>query len=208
MSNEIVPRLTLGDRMTYAKALAASNLLPQTYQKHPENVLVAMEYGDALGLAPMVAIQQISVIQGKPTMSAQLMGALVRKAGHRLRVIVHDNGAVEAQIVRADDPEFTFRAVWTMERAKSAGLGGKGSWSTYPLAMLKARAITEVCRDACPEVLAGVAYSAEELEPSGPATVSVAHLAPQQPEVVDTDTGEIVPLEDTVDAEILEPGEE
>jgi len=196
---------TLHGRMEYAKALATSNLLPQAYQKQPANILVAIEYGEALGLAPMVAIQQISVIQGKPTMSAQLMGALVRQAGHRLRIAVDEKTkSVVAELTRSDDPDFTFRSVWSMDRAQAAGLSGKGgSWKTYPLAMLKARAITEVCRDGCPEVLAGVAYTPEELEPTSTATVSTAHLVPPTPDTtVDTDTGEIV------EAELLEPGEE
>ena len=120
--------------------------------------------------------------------------------------IVHeDSKAVEAQLQRADDPEFIFRAVWTMDRAKASGLVGKGgSWQSYPLAMLKARAITEVCRDACPEVLAGVAYTSEELQP--PPTVSVAHLVPDKApsEVVDTATGEVSVIEDPVEAELVE----
>lgn len=209
MSNALAPISSdaLHAKMEYAKAMAASNLLPKAYERQPANILVAIEYGEALGLAPMVALQQISVIQGKPTMSAQLMASLVRQAGHRLRISVDESTkAAVAELTRSDDPDFTFRAAWTMERANAAGLVGKGgSWKTYPLAMLKARAITEVCRDGCPEVLAGVAYTPEELEPTGgPGRVSVAHLVPDaQPvttEVADPDTGEIIPVEDTVDA--------
>lgn len=150
------------DRMRYAEALAGASLLPRAYQKQPANVLLALEYGAALGIAPMAAIQGIHVIEGKPTASAGLIGALVRKAGHRLRVTGDDKHAV-CEIVRADDPEFTFRAEWTMQRAQAAGLTGKGVWKQYPAAMLKARAITECARDACPEALAGVNYTAEEL---------------------------------------------
>jgi hypothetical protein len=149
-------------RMTYAKALAASNLLPRDYRQNPANVLVAIEYGNALGLAPMVAIQTIHVVDGKPTASAQLIGSLVRRAGHRLRVTGDSKHAI-AEIVRSDDPDYTFRSEWTIGRAQAAKLTGKGVWTQYPDAMLKARAITEVARDACPEVLAGVAYTPEEL---------------------------------------------
>jgi hypothetical protein len=150
--------------MQYAKALAEANLLPAAYRKQPANVLLAMEYGDALGLSPIAAIQGVHIIDGKPTASAQLIGALVRKAGHRLRVKVSSDGsAAKATIIRRDDPEFEFESVWTLERAQGAGLLGKGTWKQYPAAMLKSRAITEVARDACPEVLSGVAYTAEEL---------------------------------------------
>lgn len=151
-------------RMNYARALAESNLLPAQYRKQPANVLVAIEYGQALGLAPMVAIQTIHVVDGKPTASAQLIGGLVRRAGHQLR-IKGDATSATAVIVRSDDPEFNFSSTWTIERATAAGLLNKAgsSWHKYPDAMLKARAITEVARDACPEVLNGVAYTAEEL---------------------------------------------
>lgn len=88
----------------------------------------------------------------------------MRRAGHKLRV--HWDATkmrATAEIIRADDPEFMFTATWDMDRARSAGLTGKGVWKQYPDAMLKARAITEVARDACPEALFGVAYTPEEL---------------------------------------------
>lgn len=166
MSNELArPEADgLAARIQYARALSEASLLPNAYRKQPANVLLAMEYGEALGLSPIAAIQGVHVIDGKPTASAQLIGALVRKAGHRLRVSVSPDGtAAKATIVRSDDPDFVFESLWTLDRAQAAGLIGKGTWKAYPASMLKARAITEVARDACPEVLSGVAYTAEEL---------------------------------------------
>lgn len=156
------PQSDLEKRMQYAQALAASDLLPAAYIRKPQNVLLAMEYGSALGLDTVTAIQQVHVIEGKPSASAQLIGSLVRRAGHRLRVTGDANHAI-AEIIRSDDPDFAFRSEWTIARATAAGLAGKGTWKQYPDAMLKARAITEVARDACPEALAGVAYTPEEL---------------------------------------------
>jgi len=146
----------------YSKALAGSDLLPAEYRGKPANVLVAIEYGKALGLEPMSAIQGITVIKGKPTASASLMAGLVRRAGHTLRVTGDDKRA-ECTIIRSDDPEFEFKAVWTIDRAKKAGLVKAGPWMTYPEAMLKARAISECARNACSEILAGVQYTPEEL---------------------------------------------
>lgn len=159
MSADLVP---LVDRLRYAEALAQASLLPQAYRKQPANVLLAMEYGAALGLSPLHAIQGVHIIDGKPTASAQLIAALVRRAGHRLRVEGDDTRAV-VEVRRSDDPDYAFRSEWTLDRAKQAGLLGKGTWKQYPAAMLKARAITEAARDACPEALAGIAYTAEEL---------------------------------------------
>jgi hypothetical protein len=152
------------NKMELVNQLAASNLLPRQYQKNPGNLMWALEYAEALQVPPMTVITGIHVIEGKPTASAQLIGGLARRAGHKLRVrFDRKTMTATAQVVRADDPDFTFESVWTLDRAKGANLTGKGVWKSYPDAMLKARAITEVARDACSEALFGVIYTPEEL---------------------------------------------
>jgi hypothetical protein len=173
---------SLRDRMEYAKALAGSDLVPREYRGKPANVLLLMEYADALGIRYGTAFTSIYVTNAKPTMHAQLMAALVRSAGHRFRVSCadpDDRGLVAvAEVVRRDDPDFTFTARWDMRRAQDAGLLTKDNWQTHPAAMLKARATTEVCRDACPEVLAGIAYTPEEVESSTSPTTTLAAVGP------------------------------
>lgn len=158
---------SLDEQIRYAQALSDSDLLPKSFQGKPANVLMAIEYGRSLDLTPIQAIQEITVIQGRPTASANLIGALVRKAGHSLRVKVDPAQLIAvAQVVRKDDPDHTYETRWDMDRAKRAGLTGKDNWSKYPEAMLKARAITEVAREACPEALMGINYTPEEIEAS------------------------------------------
>jgi hypothetical protein len=166
----------MADKVEYCRLLADSGLLPDAYRKQPANVLYAVEYGEAIGVPPMAAITGIHIIKGKPSASAGLVGALVRKAGHKLRVQGTDTKA-RASIVRADDPGFEFVSEWTIERAVTAKLctlrdgkpyardknGEPTSWEKYPGAMLKHRAVTEVARDACEEVLFGLHYTPEEL---------------------------------------------
>lgn len=152
----------LADKVEYARLLAASGMLPQQYRGRPENLLWAVEYATMLGLSPMAAITGVHVIEGKPSASAGLISALVRRAGHRLRVTGDDEKAV-ATITRVDDPDFEFRSEWTIARAQRAGIAGKGTWQKYPAAMLKARAISEVARDACEDALSGLHYTPEEL---------------------------------------------
>lgn len=152
----------LSAQMEYARALSASSLLPRQYQGQPANLLWAISYGQTLGVDPMTAVQSIHVINGRPTASADLIAGLVRRAGHKLRITGDDRRA-EAVIIRADDPEFEFRSVWTIERAQAAKLTGKDTWKQFPAAMLKARAITEVARAACSEILQGTIYTPEEL---------------------------------------------
>ena len=156
-------------KVQYAKELANSGLLPPAYRKNPGNVLFAVEFGEMLGLAPMAAITGVHVIDGKPTASAGLISALVRRAGHKLR-LKGDGRQATCQIMRSDDPEFTFEVTWTLRRnddgnpsAEEAGLLGKNTWKSYPAAMLKSRAITQCARDACEEALFGLHYTPEEL---------------------------------------------
>lgn len=153
---------TLPERIQYARALSEAGLLPAHYRGRPANLLWAIEYGASLGISTMAAITSVHVIEGKPSASAGLIGGLVRRAGHTLRV-TYDGTTAVATINRCDDPQFTFEARWDLERARLAELDGKGNWRKYPPAMLKARAITEVARDACPEALCGLLYTPEEL---------------------------------------------
>lgn len=177
MTTEIVrrePTATLPEKMEWARALASSNLLPRQYQNNPGNLLFAVEYADALGVSRINAITSIHVIEGKPSASADLIASLVRRAGHKLRVSGDDTYAV-AQIIRADDPEFTYECRWDLDKARSAGLLGKSVWKSYPGAMLRSRAITEVARMGASDALFGVIYSSEELGAEVDADGEIVH---------------------------------
>jgi hypothetical protein len=173
-SNEIeraTPIATnLPDMVRYAEHLANAQLLPGQYRKQPANVLYAMEYGRTLGITPIAAITGIHVIEGKPSASAALISGLVRQAGHKLRVTGNSQKAT-AQIIRSDDPTFTYEVTWELHanpngnpNAEDAGLLKKDIWKKYPASMLKSRAISQVARDACEEVLFGLHYTPEELD--------------------------------------------
>lgn len=157
----------LDDKREYSLMLARSTLINDAYRGQPANLLVAVEYGAALGIPAMQAISSINVIKGKPTLSAELMSALVRRAGHKLRVQEFTSPlSVRADLIRKDDPDFTFTAVWDMDKARTAGVLGKtgSGWEKYPNQMLRARAITEVCRQGAADALAGFVYAPEDFD--------------------------------------------
>lgn len=153
-------RMGVSDKLAYAENMAGSNLLPKAYQRNPNNLLFAIEYAEALGIPPINAITSIHVINGKPTASADLMATLIRRAGHKLRVVGDDTYA-EATLIRADDPDFEFKARWDMDKARKAGLNTP-TWKSYPAAMLRSRAISEVARQGASDALNGVVYTPEE----------------------------------------------
>lgn len=163
------------DRIEHAKIVAQSSLIPAEYRGKPADIVWAMDIGDALGVPYTQVMQSMVVARGKMTMSADLMGAVVRRAGHKLR-LREDGDSVTADLIRADDPDYKFTVTWDKGKAQAAGLwGSRGPWQQYPRQMLRARAITEVCRQGASDALAGTVYTPEELE-STP-----AQNAPQKP---------------------------
>lgn len=184
MSENNLPVLasnTLEAQMQYANTVAVSDLLPTHYRGKPANVLIALQYADALRIHPVQALNDVIVINGKPSMSANLMSAIVRNAGHRLRVVEDtDSQRVTAVLIRCDDPDFQYEVVWDARKATVAGLWGKsGPWKQYPMQMLRARAISEVCRQGASDALMGVLYVPEELghvEPAQSAPAPVAEV--------------------------------
>lgn len=163
------------DRIEHAKIVAQSSLIPPEYRGKPADIVWAMDIGDALGVPYTQVMQSMVVARGKMTMSADLMGAVVRRAGHKLR-LREDGDSVTADLIRADDPDYTFTVTWDKAKAQAAGLwGSRGPWQQYPRQMLRARAITEVCRQGASDALAGTVYTPEELEPTP------AQNVPQEP---------------------------
>jgi hypothetical protein len=157
--------MTAQEAWRFSEALAGASLLPGEYRGNPGSVLWALEYGRALGLDVVTTITTIHVIKGKPSQSADLMLSRAREAGHRVRIKSERERCV-VSIIRHDDPEDENVIEWTLDDAKTALLyPGKSdsNWAKYPRAMLRARAIAECVRAACPEVLHGAIYTAEEL---------------------------------------------
>jgi hypothetical protein len=191
------------DRRALCAALAQSDIAPAHFRNRPANVLLVSLAAEALDLDLFTAMQELYVVQGKIGMSAGLTATLVRKAGHRLRVLETTATTATVEIVRHDDPEAPFRVTWTMEDAKRAGLSG-GSWNKYPAAMLVARATTAAARLACPEALSGVGYTPEELgqdEPYDSGSVAVSAAASPAPAPATNDVPATEP--DIIDAEII-----
>jgi hypothetical protein len=154
---------TLRDVMDYARAVQSAQMLPDNYRGKPADIMLAVGLGSSMGLSPAESLYRIAVIKGKPTASAELIAANVRRAGHKLRVR-SDGGTVTATIIRSDDPDFEHTVVRDMAWAARMGLDKNENYRKQPETMLQWRAITAVARLAAPEALYGVAHTADELE--------------------------------------------
>ena len=150
----------------YSKAHA---LIPYQMRGNAGDMYLLMQIAKHLNVPFITALRGLSFIGDKdvkPAMSAQLMSALVRNAGHTLREQWDpETNTATAVIIRKDDPQFEHVAVWDEEKARVAGLWeSTPTWMQYPKAMLTARAMSEVCRHAASEVLLGFSYVPEEFQ--------------------------------------------
>lgn len=159
-------RRDLAEADIYAQAHA---LIPYQMRGNTGDMYLLMQIAKHLNIPFITALRGLSFIGDKdvkPAMTAQLMSALVRNAGHTLREQWDpETNTATATLIRKDDPSFEHVAVWDEEKARVAGLWeSTPTWVQYPKAMLTARAMSEVCRHAASEVLLGFSYVPEEFQ--------------------------------------------
>ena len=117
--------------------------------------LVALR-GFELGLGFGHALDSIYVVNGRTSMSAELMRDRARSAGYRIDVVSEDAEQCTVVIYHHDEPEYRHEEKFAMEDAKRADLiKDRGNWKKWPKQMLRARATTNAIRWFAPQVLAG-----------------------------------------------------
>lgn len=153
-----------------AKALASSTVVPSTFQNNVGNCLIAIEQAQRLSISPLTVMQNLHVIQGRPSWSSSFLIAMINDSR---------KFDMELQFDETKDKEGkAFSCVaWTMKNgrrvegmvvdmdmAKAEGwLAKNGSkWKTMPQLMLRYRAASFFSRLNCPELTLGL-YTKEEL---------------------------------------------
>ena len=160
---------TFEGKFEMAQLLVRSRLLPSGLDT-PEKVCVALEWGHELQLSPMVAVNNIAVINGKPTLSADIMAAVVKRSPEYGGVEWVKSTDTEAECIvtrKGANYEEKTRSCFTITDAKAAGLTNKDVWRKYPKRMLKHRCLSYALRDAFPDILTGL-LNPEEAESIAP----------------------------------------
>ena len=153
----------LGAAHQLGTALCKTAFVPKDFMGKPEAAAAAILAGKSLGLDPMNALSNIFVVHGRPALYARTMTALVMAQGHE---VVRTEATPESVTVagRRKGQERWQEFTWTIGRAKTAGYTSNSKYQSDPIAMLTAKAQAEACRTIAPDVLAGMPYSAEEME--------------------------------------------
>jgi hypothetical protein len=144
-----------------ADAIVKSGLAPASINT-AQKALIIMLKARELGVPPMQALSTIHVVDGKPTLAADLMVGLLRREGHKVWVTETSTAKCAMRGHRRGEPEHTVEVTFTEDDAKKSGKWGSGTWAKYPAQMLYARCAARLCRMVAPDVLAGM-YTAEEM---------------------------------------------
>ncbi len=144
---------TLTEAMQFSEHLASSSMVPKAYQGKPADILVCVQWGYEIGLAPMQALQNIAVINGKPSVYGDAALALVQASPlcEGIDEHIENEGTPNpsAVCIARRKGRMPVIARFSVEDAKRAGLWGKaGPWQSYPKRMLQMRARGFALRDA------------------------------------------------------------
>ena len=159
----------------WANVIINSGLLPGSITE-PEQVITIVQHGKELGLSPHIALNNIHVISGRPTLSHTMLGTLLKRKGiewvwdEDYVPIKNEKGELEKLGDGSVNKRTTIHLYWkshvtdrVMETTFSitwaqmvlSGFTTKDNWKRMPKEMMRARCLTYAVRALFPEVLGG-----------------------------------------------------
>jgi hypothetical protein len=165
VGTDLVKGATFDETVRLAKALAACGYYKDI--RDASQGMVKLQIAAEMGLG-MRGISDIHIIEGKPSLSYQLILSRVRmftgphgQDRYGFKYLRRDDECVE--IEWSINGEVIGVSRCNTEDAKRMGVDGKQNWRKYPRQMRTARAVTEGVNAFMPEVLGGSIYTPEEL---------------------------------------------
>jgi len=145
-----------------AQILVSSGLTPRGVDT-PQKAFLIMAQGRELGLSTMQSLGNIYVVEGKVSLSSDLMAAMVLKSPvcEYLRCAEMTSERATYLAKRKGGAEFRYSFSW--EDAVKAGLTNRPNYKANPADMLRHRALSKCVRAVFPDVVAGL-YSRDEAE--------------------------------------------
>lgn len=152
-----------------ADMLSKTSIIPQSYQGKPQDCFVAIEMANRMGVSPMVVMQNMYVVKGKPSWAGQACTMLINSCG-KFKDVKHiytgekgkPNRGCYVTATRISDGSQVDGVEVTMQMAQSEGWTSNSKWRNMPELMLAYRASAFFARVYCPEAMMGV-QTAEEV---------------------------------------------
>lgn len=211
-SRAFEPR-NIAEGFRLAEILSESMLLPK-HASRPAAAFAIIAAGRELGLTAMQSLRSIHIIEGKPTLSADLIVALCKSRSdvcEWFRLVESSDRVATYETQRRGEPVPT-KMSFSIEDAQRAALTGKDNWKKYPAAMLRARAAASLARAVYPDLAMGV-YDPDELAEVAPRQASAGeyevatarqHVHDSRPEAV-SDPEVLADIHDMIDSAEAKP---
>ena len=153
----------MSDLLTFSEGLLKSGFLPAAIRTKEQAAAIILT-GQELDLPPMLSLREVNVIQGKPTLSAQLMLTLAytRIPGFKANVIESTDTRCLVEFIRPGQKAYQHE--FTMQDAEALKLLEKDNWKKQRKTMIRWRCISSGLRITAPDAIAGF-YTAEEINP-------------------------------------------
>lgn len=160
-----------------SKMMAESTLVPEVYRGKVSNCLIALEMANRIGASPLMVMQNLHIIQGKPSWSSPFIIASLNSCGRFTKLRFRKSGegddyGYEAYAKDRKDGEDIIGPKVTWKMVKEEGwLSKAGSkWKTMPELMFQYRAAAFFGRLHAPDILMGM-QTAEEVIDVAPVIV-------------------------------------
>ena len=166
---ELAPVTVWTDKKQFDQLLRAANMLsqtsiiPATYQGKPQDCFVALEMATRMGVSPLVVMQNMYVVKGKPAWAGQACTMFINSCG-KFAGVKHvytgekgtDSRGCYVTATRISDGVQVNGVEVTIAMAKAEGWTSNTKWRNMPELMLAYRASAFFARVHCPEALMGV----------------------------------------------------
>ena len=151
-----------------ANMLSQTSIIPATYRGKPQDCFVALEMATRMGVSPLVVMQNMYVVKGKPAWAGQACTMLINSCG-KFTQVKHvytgekgtDSRGCYVTATRISDGIQVDGVEVTIAMAKAEDWTANTKWRTMPELMLAYRASAFFARVHCPEALMGVQLADE-----------------------------------------------
>ena len=185
----------LAQRM--AKMIMVSDLIPDKFKGNVSNCVIALNMASRIGADPLMVMQNLYIVHGKPSWSSTFLIAAINGSGKfkgSLKFELSGSGDGRQCVAWINDLEGNKleSPPITMAMAKAEGWESKAGskWKTMPELMLRYRAAAFFSRLYCPEITMGM-QTVEEIQ-----DVEILESRIPQPEVVKPEKQGLKPSEE------------
>ena len=148
-----------------ANEMSRSELIPQNFRGRPMDIAIAFDMASRMGVSPLVVMQNLYVVKGKPSWSGQACISFIKaRYSDAEHVYVGKPGEESygcyVQAVCSDGKVIKGPLV-TLKMARSEGWTSNPKWNNMPELMLAYRAAAFFARVNCPDILLGASVEGE-----------------------------------------------